>query len=184
MATAIALGCGLVGQFVVERLLEHGHEVTVVDLQIPEELSSNPMVKALVGDATQHIENFPPQSVVINMLPLFDCATVVCVGEETSDCGISIFFPSSRAVAIPSSDASSLLLPSPSAKSRWLRFRVERNCSASSPYFLSVPSFAFRRITKTSATHKKTSSAIPPETEPAISAAEDDEGSTSAAPLL
>jgi saccharopine dehydrogenase-like NADP-dependent oxidoreductase len=69
MATAIALGCGLVGQFVVERLLEHGHEVTVVDLQIPEELSSNPMVKALVGDATQHIGNFPPQSVVINMLP-------------------------------------------------------------------------------------------------------------------
>ncbi|RJU82493.1 MAG: hypothetical protein DWC09_01925 [Candidatus Poseidoniales archaeon] len=69
MSKAIALGCGLVGQFVVERLLEHGHEVTVVDLQIPEELSTNPKVNALVGDVEQHLENFPPKSVVINMLP-------------------------------------------------------------------------------------------------------------------
>lgn len=69
MVAAIALGCGMIGRFVVERLLENGHEVTVVDLNIPEELSSNPKVTALVGDATQHIENFPPQSVIINMLP-------------------------------------------------------------------------------------------------------------------
>lgn len=69
MVAAIALGCGMIGRFVVERLLENGLEVTVVDLNIPEELSSNPKVTALVGDATQHIENFPPQSVIINMLP-------------------------------------------------------------------------------------------------------------------
>jgi len=69
MAVAIALGCGLIGQFVIERLLEHGHLVTVLDLNIPEQLSSHPNVDAHEGDVFQHLAGLPPQSVVINMLP-------------------------------------------------------------------------------------------------------------------
>lgn len=69
MAVAIALGCGLIGQFVIERLLEYGHQVTVLDLKIPEQLASQPNVDARQGDVFQHLANLPPQSVVINMLP-------------------------------------------------------------------------------------------------------------------
>ena len=35
MGHAVALGSGLVGRFVIERLLEAGYEVTVIDLDIP-----------------------------------------------------------------------------------------------------------------------------------------------------
>ena len=69
MAVAIALGCGLVGQFVVERLLEHGHQVRVLDLKIPEHLLNQPNVDARQGDVYQNIADLPAQSVVINMLP-------------------------------------------------------------------------------------------------------------------
>lgn len=69
MASVIALGCGLIGQFVIERLLEYGHHVTVLDLNIPEHLASQPNIDARQGDVFQHIANLPPQSVVINMLP-------------------------------------------------------------------------------------------------------------------
>ena len=69
MAEAIALGCGLIGQFVIERLLEYGHQVTVLDLKIPDHLANQPNVDARQGDVFQHIADLPPQSVVINMLP-------------------------------------------------------------------------------------------------------------------
>ncbi len=69
MASVIALGCGLIGQFVIERLLEYGHHVTVLDLNIPEHLASQPNIDARQGDVFQHIADLPPQSVVINMLP-------------------------------------------------------------------------------------------------------------------
>jgi nucleoside-diphosphate-sugar epimerase len=36
MGHAVALGSGLVGRFVIERLLEAGHEVTIVDLHVPD----------------------------------------------------------------------------------------------------------------------------------------------------
>lgn len=69
MAAAIALGCGLVGRFVIERLLEYGHHVTVLDLKVPEQLATHPNIDARQGDVFQNIAHLPPQSVVINMLP-------------------------------------------------------------------------------------------------------------------
>jgi len=69
MAAAIALGCGLIGKFVIERLLEYGHKVTVLDLKIPEELKSQTNVDARQGDVFENIADLPPYSVVINMLP-------------------------------------------------------------------------------------------------------------------
>ena len=49
MASVVALGSGLVGQFVIERLLEADHNVIVIDLQIPEALHQHPRVEARQG---------------------------------------------------------------------------------------------------------------------------------------
>ena len=69
MASVVALGSGLVGQFVIERLLEADHNVIVIDLQIPEALLQHPRVEARQGDAIQAVSELPPQQTVINMLP-------------------------------------------------------------------------------------------------------------------
>ena len=69
MAVAIALGCGLIGRFVIERLIEYGHHVIVLDLEIPEQLSSLEHVESRQGDVFQNLSDLPPHSVVINMLP-------------------------------------------------------------------------------------------------------------------
>ena len=69
MAEAVALGCGLVGRFVIERLLEYGHDVLVLDLNIPQELKEKKGVDARQGDVFEHIAQLPKKSVVINMLP-------------------------------------------------------------------------------------------------------------------
>ena len=69
MAVAIALGCGLVGRFVIERLIDYGHHVIVLDLEIPEQLSSLENVESRQGDVFQNIADLPQHSVVINMLP-------------------------------------------------------------------------------------------------------------------
>lgn len=69
MAAAVALGCGLVGRFVIERLLEHGHEVIVLDLNIPDELKKKKGIDARQGDVFENIGLLPVKSVVINMLP-------------------------------------------------------------------------------------------------------------------
>ena len=69
MTSAIALGCGLVGRFVIERLLEYGHEVIVLDLNIPEELKVKEGIDARQGDVFENITQLPEKSVVINMLP-------------------------------------------------------------------------------------------------------------------
>ena len=67
--SAVALGCGLVGKFVIERLLEREIKLTVLDLTIPAEISQHPLVNAVHGDVFEHIEQLPARSVVINMLP-------------------------------------------------------------------------------------------------------------------
>ena len=69
MAAAIALGCGLIGRFVIERLLEYGHHVTVLDLKIPDQLATHPNIDARQGDVFQNIADLPPRSIVVNMLP-------------------------------------------------------------------------------------------------------------------
>lgn len=69
MAAVVALGCGLVGRFVIERLLDYGHEVTVVDLNVPDDLASKANVTALAGDVMEHIDGFQKIRVVVNMLP-------------------------------------------------------------------------------------------------------------------
>ena len=60
MASVVALGSGLVGQFVIERLLEADHKVIVIDLQIPEALHQHPRVEARQGDAIQAVSRLPP----------------------------------------------------------------------------------------------------------------------------
>lgn len=69
MAAVIALGCGLVGRFVIERLLENGHNVVVLDLNIPEDLKMKEGIDARQGDVFENINHIPLKSVVINMLP-------------------------------------------------------------------------------------------------------------------
>lgn len=69
MGHVVALGSGLVGRFVIERLLEAGHEVTVVDLHIPEAFHANPCVHVREGDAMAHITDLEPNQIVVNMLP-------------------------------------------------------------------------------------------------------------------
>ena len=69
MGSVIALGCGLVGRFVIERLTQAGHHVTVIDLTIPDELHNHPNIEAREGDATEHIANLSPNQTVVNMLP-------------------------------------------------------------------------------------------------------------------
>lgn len=69
MASVVALGSGLVGQFVIERLLEAGHDVTVIDLQIPDALANHPHVDAQQGDAMQAVAELAPRQTVVNMLP-------------------------------------------------------------------------------------------------------------------
>ena len=69
MGHAVALGSGLVGRFVIERLLEAGHEVTVIDLHIPDAFHANPRVHVREGDAMAHIATLEPNQIVVNMLP-------------------------------------------------------------------------------------------------------------------
>ena len=41
MTTIVALGCGLVGEFVVQQLADDGHSVIAVDLQLPDSIKNN-----------------------------------------------------------------------------------------------------------------------------------------------
>ena len=53
MADIIALGCGLVGNFVVTKLTQLGLNVHVVDLTVPQDVKSNPSVTYQEGDIFQ-----------------------------------------------------------------------------------------------------------------------------------
>ena len=69
MTTIVALGCGLVGEFVVQRLVDDGHSVVAVDLHLPESIKNNPNIKSIEGDATRYIESLNGDEIIINMLP-------------------------------------------------------------------------------------------------------------------
>ena len=69
MAHIIALGCGLVGQFVIERLVERNHQVIVIDLNIPQQLIQLELVDGREGDVFELLKSVPNKSTVVNMLP-------------------------------------------------------------------------------------------------------------------
>ena len=69
MNSAVALGCGLVGKFVIERLVERQIRVTVLDLAVPQQLCEHPLVDAIEGDVFENLNKLSSKSVVINMLP-------------------------------------------------------------------------------------------------------------------
>ncbi len=69
MNSAVALGCGLVGKFVIERLIERQIRVTVLDLSVPQQLSEHPLIDAIEGDVFENLDKLSSKSVVINMLP-------------------------------------------------------------------------------------------------------------------
>lgn len=69
MTTIVALGCGLVGEFVVQRLVDDGHSVVAVDLHIPESIKKNTQIKSIERDAKNYISSLKGDEIIINMLP-------------------------------------------------------------------------------------------------------------------
>ncbi|MBT3651746.1 MAG: hypothetical protein HN541_00365, partial [Euryarchaeota archaeon] len=69
MTTIVALGCGLVGEFVVQRLAEDGHSVVAVDLHLPASIKNNPEITSIEGDAKKYIKSLQGGEIIINMLP-------------------------------------------------------------------------------------------------------------------
>tara|TARA_B100001123_G_C15178213_1_gene974258 strand:- start:24 stop:1106 length:1083 start_codon:yes stop_codon:yes gene_type:complete len=68
MAEIIALGCGLVGEYVISKLIKEGHNLTVVGLEIPKKLQ-NKKCSTIVIDALEFVKNIQHKPLVINMLP-------------------------------------------------------------------------------------------------------------------
>ena len=69
MTTIVALGCGLVGEFVVQRLVDDGHSVVAVDLHLPDSIKKNTRIKSIEGDAKEYISTLKGDEIIINMLP-------------------------------------------------------------------------------------------------------------------
>ena len=69
MTDVIALGCGLVGKFVVTKLCEQGFDVHVVDLQIPKSIKSNSKISYQEGDIFTIVDSLPDAKVILNLLP-------------------------------------------------------------------------------------------------------------------
>ena len=69
MTTIVALGCGLVGEFVVQRLVDDGHSVVAVDLHLPDSIKNNTRIKSIEGYAKEYIESLNGDEIIINMLP-------------------------------------------------------------------------------------------------------------------
>ena len=69
MTTIVALGCGLVGEFVVQRLVDDGHPVVAVDLHLPESIKKNTQIKSIERDAKNYISSLKGDEIIINMLP-------------------------------------------------------------------------------------------------------------------
>jgi hypothetical protein len=67
LAKITALGCGLIGHYVVERLLAKGHELCVVDLNQPLPFSTE--VNYIQEDALTYVSSIENQSIVLNLLP-------------------------------------------------------------------------------------------------------------------
>ena len=69
MQPIIALGCGLVGEYVIHRLADDGHPVTAVDIRIPTSLIQRKDVSSIEQDAHLFIESLRTAHVIVNMLP-------------------------------------------------------------------------------------------------------------------
>ena len=69
MQPIVALGCGLVGEYVIHRLADDGHPVTAVDIRIPQSLMNRSEVISIEKDALEYIESLNVSTIVINMLP-------------------------------------------------------------------------------------------------------------------
>ena len=69
MADITALGCGLVGEFVVTKLSEQGYDVHAVDLNLPESIKSNPKISYQEGNIFTILDSLPKSKVVLNLLP-------------------------------------------------------------------------------------------------------------------
>ena len=65
----IALGCGLVGKFVVTKLTDMGYKVHVVDLKIPDEIKHNISISYIEGDVFHIVEDLPETKMILNLLP-------------------------------------------------------------------------------------------------------------------
>ena len=72
MAKVWALGCGLVGRFVIEKIIGDGHQVGVVDLRIPDEVLEQDLVDGRMGDVFAILEEILKEndsSLFLNLLP-------------------------------------------------------------------------------------------------------------------
>ena len=69
MYDVIALGCGLVGKFVVTKLSSLGYRIHVIDLVIPSEVKKNPKISFEEGDIFQIVNELPEAKVILNLLP-------------------------------------------------------------------------------------------------------------------
>ena len=69
MYDAIALGSGLVGEFVINELTKLGLQVHVIDLNIPEHVKNNPQVSFQEGDVFDLLSQMPEAKIAVNMLP-------------------------------------------------------------------------------------------------------------------
>ena len=69
MQPIVALGCGLVGEYVIHRLADDGYQVVAVDIHIPESLALHSEVISIESDAQEYVASLKDKSIVINMLP-------------------------------------------------------------------------------------------------------------------
>ena len=69
MQPIVALGCGLVGEYVIHRLADDGYQVVAVDIHIPESLALRSEVTSIESDAQEYVASLKDKSIVINMLP-------------------------------------------------------------------------------------------------------------------
>ena len=69
MAEIIALGCGLVGKFVISKLSSHGIPIHTVDLVVPDVIKQNPLITFHEGDVHKILPKLPNAKIVLNLLP-------------------------------------------------------------------------------------------------------------------
>lgn len=69
MVDAIALGSGLVGEFVINELTKLGFQVHVIDLKIPDLIKNDPLVSYQEGDVFDLSSQMPKAGIAVNMLP-------------------------------------------------------------------------------------------------------------------
>ncbi len=69
MPDIVALGCGLVGNFVVTKLAQRGYSVHVIDLTIPDSIKDNQLISYQEGDVFEILKYPPEAKVIVNLLP-------------------------------------------------------------------------------------------------------------------